>query len=149
MRGTSLGPLGTAVMHKCASASVYGGIALRRQTHPGLLAAFLLAAVLPVWTQTSSVKIGQLDLTVGGLSATVTPAQPGCPSLAMGGGSRECLRKWTFPLHEIGNQIAQAASPPTLAKNARIGHPLWEWRMQISLKVGHPPIRTSFVSGAN
>ncbi len=24
------------------------------------------------------------------------------------------------------NQIARAASPPTLAKNARMGHPLWE-----------------------
>jgi len=32
--------------------------------------------------------------------------------------------------------IAQAASPPTLAKNPRMGHPQWEWRMQRSLKVG-------------
>src|SRR5271166_4910669 len=37
------------------------------------------------------------------------------------------------------NQIAQAASPPTLAKNARMGHPLWEWCIQTFSKVGHPP----------
>jgi hypothetical protein len=34
------------------------------------------------------------------------------------------------------NQIAQAASPPTLAKNARMGHPQWEWCMRRSPKVG-------------
>jgi hypothetical protein len=32
------------------------------------------------------------------------------------------------------NQIAHAASPPTLAKNVRMGHPRWEWCTQRSLK---------------
>ncbi|MHB8217454.1 MAG: carboxypeptidase regulatory-like domain-containing protein [Candidatus Sulfotelmatobacter sp.] len=52
---------------------------MRRIANRGLLAAVLLAAALPAWTQTSAVKIGQLDLTVGGLSAAVTPAQPVIP----------------------------------------------------------------------
>jgi len=29
------------------------------------------------------------------------------------------------------------ASPPTLAKNERMGHPQWEWCTQRSLKAGH------------
>ena len=37
--------------------------------------------------------------------------------------------------------VAWAASPPTLAKNARMGHPLWEWHTQGSLKLGHPPVK--------
>jgi hypothetical protein len=37
------------------------------------------------------------------------------------------------------NHMAQAASPPTLAKNARMGHPLWERCRQKPLKAGHPP----------
>lgn len=57
----------------------FGGVASRRRTNPFLLSVFLLAAILPAWTQTTPVKIGQLDLTVGGLSATVTPAQPVIP----------------------------------------------------------------------
>jgi hypothetical protein len=57
----------------------FGGAALRRRTNEVLLPVFLLAAILPAWTQTTPVKIGQLDLTVGGLSATVTPAQPVIP----------------------------------------------------------------------
>jgi hypothetical protein len=43
------------------------------------LSAFVIAAVLSAWTQTTPVKIGQLDLTIGGISATVTPAQPVIP----------------------------------------------------------------------
>ncbi len=38
------------------------------------------------------------------------------------------------------NHIAHAALPPTLAKNARMGHPLLEWRTQKPLSVGHPPL---------
>src|ERR1700722_7148526 len=57
----------------------FGGVASRRRTNAGLLPVFLLAAIIPAWTQTTPVKIGQLDLTVGGLSATVTPAQPVIP----------------------------------------------------------------------
>jgi hypothetical protein len=34
------------------------------------------------------------------------------------------------------NQIARAASQPTLAKNARMGHPPWEW---CNARMGHPP----------
>jgi hypothetical protein len=37
------------------------------------------------------------------------------------------------------NQIAHAPSPPTLAENARMGHPQWEWCTERSLKVDHPP----------
>jgi len=44
-----------------------------------LLCAFVLAAVLPAWTQTTPVKIGQVDITVGGLSAAVTPSVPVIP----------------------------------------------------------------------
>ncbi len=35
-----------------------------------------------------------------------------------------------------GTRVAPAASPPTLAKNARMGHPPWEW---CNAKMGHPP----------
>jgi hypothetical protein len=52
---------------------------LRRRTNLGLLSAVVLAAALSAFAQTAPVKIGQLDLTVGGLSATVTPAQPVIP----------------------------------------------------------------------
>jgi hypothetical protein len=37
------------------------------------------------------------------------------------------------------DDLVQAASLPTLAKNARMGHPQREWRMQRSQKMGHPP----------
>jgi len=37
------------------------------------------------------------------------------------------------------NQVAHAATLPTLAENARMGHPPWKRRTQRSLKVGHPP----------
>jgi hypothetical protein len=33
-------------------------------------------------------------------------------------------------------RVAPAASLPTLAKNARMGHPPWEW---CNAKMGHPP----------
>ncbi len=52
---------------------------MRRRANPGLLGAVVLAAVVSAFGQTTPVKIGQLDLTVGGLSATVTPAQPVIP----------------------------------------------------------------------
>ena len=32
----------------------------------------------------------------------------------------------------VTDKNAQAASPPTLAKNARMGHPLWKWCGQAS-----------------
>src|SRR5260370_972091 len=55
------------------------------------------------------------------------------------GGSRKCRRQvGSIPCPQQ-NQIAHAASPPTLARNARMGHPQWEWCTQRSLKVGHPP----------
>src|ERR1700680_772513 len=57
----------------------YGGLTLRQRTTLGLLSVLALAACLPAFTQTTPVKIGQLDLTVGGLSATVTPPQPVIP----------------------------------------------------------------------
>jgi hypothetical protein len=44
------------------------------------------------------------------------------------GGSRECLRNWVDhpALFGMTNPVAQAAPSPTLAKNARMGHPLWD-----------------------
>src|SRR5216683_7340695 len=39
------------------------------------------------------------------------------------------------------NQMAHAASPPTLTKNARMGHPQWEWCTQRSLKVATRHLR--------
>jgi hypothetical protein len=44
-----------------------------------LLCAFFFVAIVSACAQTTPVTIGQLDLTVGGLSATVTPAQPVIP----------------------------------------------------------------------
>jgi hypothetical protein len=41
--------------------------------------AFVLTALLPAWTQTTPTTIGQLDLTIGGIAASVTPAQPVIP----------------------------------------------------------------------
>src|SRR6266852_1261034 len=35
-----------------------------------------------------------------------------------------------------GNKVEPAESPPTLAKNARMGHSPWEW---CNAKMGHPP----------
>ncbi len=57
----------------------YGGARAWGRLSVALLCAFVLAALLPAWTQTTPVKIGSLDLTVGGLSATVTPATPVIP----------------------------------------------------------------------
>ncbi|MFZ1010565.1 MAG: carboxypeptidase regulatory-like domain-containing protein [Candidatus Sulfotelmatobacter sp.] len=58
----------------------YGTVKARQRATLGLLlCAFAFAAILPAFTQTTPAKIGQLDLTVGGLSATVTPAQPVIP----------------------------------------------------------------------
>jgi hypothetical protein len=56
-----------------------GRLTLRRRTTLGLLSGFVFAAVLSAFTQTTPAKIGQLDLTVGGLSASVTPPQPVIP----------------------------------------------------------------------
>ena len=54
-------------------------VAVRRRASLALICAgVVIAAALPGSTQTP-VKIGSLDLTVGGLSATVTPAQPVIP----------------------------------------------------------------------
>lgn len=44
-----------------------------------LLSALIFTAFVTAFGQTTQVKIGQLDLAVGGLSATVTPAQPVIP----------------------------------------------------------------------
>jgi hypothetical protein len=57
----------------------YDSAKARQRLSVGLLCAFVLAAILPAWTQTAPVKIGSLDLTVGGFSATVTPATPVIP----------------------------------------------------------------------
>jgi len=55
---------------------------LRRRANPGFWGALLLVATLliasPAFAQTP-VKIGSLDLTVGGMSATVTPTVPVIP----------------------------------------------------------------------
>jgi hypothetical protein len=50
------------------------------------------------------------------------------------GGSRKCRRQLGLITCPQQNQTAHAASPPILAKNARMGHPLWEWWTQRSLK---------------
>src|SRR5579864_6833615 len=55
------------------------------------------------------------------------------------GGTRECRRKFADPCRVVTNQVAHPASLLTLAKNARMGHPRWEWRTQTSLRVGPPP----------
>jgi hypothetical protein len=41
------------------------------------------------------------------------------------------------------NQIAHSASPPTLAKNARMGHPQCEWCMRKSLRIGQLPTKSN------
>jgi hypothetical protein len=56
------------------------------------------------------------------------------------GGSRKCRRRVGLITCPQQNQVPQSASPPTLAKNARMGHPQWEWCTQRSLKVGHRPV---------
>jgi hypothetical protein len=56
-------------------------------------------------------------------------AKVGQPPLCEGRESGMPAQRWIdydAPASKT-NQIAQAASPPTLAKNARMGHPLWEW----------------------
>jgi hypothetical protein len=57
----------------------YSELTLRQRIVLGLVCAFVFAATLPAPAQTTPATIGQLDLTVGGLSATVTPAQPVIP----------------------------------------------------------------------
>jgi hypothetical protein len=57
----------------------YGVAISKRSVSLCLLCAFFFAAVFSAHSQTTPVTIGQLDLTVGGLSATVTPAQPVIP----------------------------------------------------------------------
>ena len=42
------------------------------------------------------------------------------------GGSWRCRREVVLIAFPQQKQIAHAASPPTLAKNARMGHPQWE-----------------------
>ena len=44
-----------------------------------LVACVFVAGALPAYSQSTPLKIGQLDLTVGGLSAAVTPPQPVIP----------------------------------------------------------------------
>ena len=56
------------------------------------------------------------------------------------GGSRKCRRHAGLIACPQQNHVAHAASRPTLAKNARMGHPQWEWCTQRSLK-GGPPAR--------
>ena len=51
---------------------------MRLRARLALLWSFSFISLLPAFSQTQ-VKIGQLDLTIGGLSATVTPAQPVIP----------------------------------------------------------------------
>jgi len=72
---------------------------------------------------------------LAGISNTV-----GCPVLAFfaKGGSRECPRNFVDPCRVATNQIAHAASPPTLAKNARMGHPLLEM-VHTEIAKGGPP----------
>lgn len=52
---------------------------VRYRKNLSLLSVFVFAAVFSAFSQTTQVKLGQLDLTIGGLSATVTPAQPVIP----------------------------------------------------------------------
>jgi len=39
----------------------------------------------------------------------------------------------------VSFKLTHYPTPPTLTNNARMVHPQWEWRIQRSLKVGHPP----------
>jgi hypothetical protein len=48
------------------------------------------------------------------------------------GGTGECGRKFVDPSRVVTNQMAHAASIPTLAKNARMGQPLSGWPAQQS-----------------
>ena len=41
----------------------------------------------------------------------------------------------------IRESAAPAALPPTLAKNARMGHPRWEWCTERSIKGGPPALK--------
>src|SRR5579864_2108094 len=61
------------------------------------------------------------------------------------GGNRECRRKFVDPCRVVTDQVAHAASPPTLAKNAKSlssaksqgwGTPRLEWRTQTIMKGG-------------
>jgi large repetitive protein len=53
--------------------------AITRGRTVAALWALLVVSVLPAWTQSTQVMIAQLDLRVGGLAASVTPAQPVIP----------------------------------------------------------------------
>lgn len=55
------------------------GVTTRHSSAVFFLCALLLFAFVPAWTQTTQVTIAQMDLTVGGLAASVTPAQPVIP----------------------------------------------------------------------
>ena len=57
----------------------YGVVTAMQRASVRLLCAFVFAAILPAWTQTAPVKIGQLEVTIGGLSAAVTPSVPVIP----------------------------------------------------------------------
>ena len=54
------------------------------------------------------------------------------------GGSRECRRKFVDLGCVVTNPVAHAASLPTLAKNARMGHPRLERRTRKIMRAGHP-----------
>ncbi len=54
------------------------------------------------------------------------------------GGSRKCRCQVGLITCPQQNQLAHAASLPTLAKNARMGHPQWEWCTQRIVKGGPP-----------
>src|SRR5208282_1640489 len=89
-----------------------------------------------------------LDITESGgwprfLTFRASPAQSVAPAFAFfaKSGSRKCRRQVGLITCPQRNQIAHAASPPTLARNARTGHPQWERCTRRSLKVCHPPIR--------
>jgi hypothetical protein len=63
-----------------------------------------------------------------------------CAERSRRDGSRKCRRQVGLITCPQQDQIAHAASPPTLAKNARMGHPRREWCTQSSLKVGQPHV---------
>ena len=72
----------------------------------------------------------------------ISPTSPtrGCPVLRAVCEGRESgmPAQVCYPCRVITNQIAHAASPPTLAKTARMGHPLSKWCTQTITKGGPP-----------
>src|ERR1035438_372126 len=78
------------------------------------------------WPTLRSLKGGIPEWRVATLLMSLaSPTQWGAPSFAFfaKGGSRKCRRQVGLIACPQQNQIAHAASPPTLAKNARMGHP--------------------------